>query len=632
MKRLLNGAVVLGAVWSAFQLYTAWAGAFPAMVQRPLHVAFALGLTFLLLPRSGKKSAEQSDPELGELARTQPGLFDWALSLLSLSLGLYVVLNYDRLTSRVAFVDSVLPGDVVVGLLFVVLLLEACRRTVGWSLTLVAIVFLAYLIAGPWLPGAIGHRGISFAHFVELQALSPQGIFGVPTGVSTDYIFYFILLAAFLQVSGGGQLFIDLAIRLTGRARGGPAKAAVVGSAFMGSISGSAVANVVSTGIFTIPLMKRIGYSAVFSGALEAVASTGGQLMPPIMGAAAFIMAEMIGTAYSQIILAALVPAVAYYVALYFMVDFQARRQGLHGLSVAELPSLQEIRRRLHLLLPLAVLLYFVFAGSSLQLSAFRAILAVVVVSWLHPSTRLSLMQLYTALALGAQQAMRVTIPAATAGIIVGVVSYTGIGLQFSSWIVQLAGGRLLIALLLVMLGSIILGMGMPTSGAYIMAAVLMAPALVRLGVPTLAAHMFVFYFACLSMITPPVALASYAAAGISRAGLMETGWQAVQLGLAAFIVPYAFAFHPDLLTLHTGFAPGALQATVSLLLGVVALAGAIIHYMLTPTTRVETVLLWAAALLLVAPEPITDLFGIVAFAWVLIQQWRRRSPAIAGA
>ncbi|MEE2823195.1 MAG: TRAP transporter permease [Acidobacteriota bacterium] len=618
LKQFFQLASLLGIAWSSFQLYTAGVGFFPEMIQRPLHVVFALSLAFLVYPAVKKsRRTERSTTFCGDVA-----WYDLAFSALALAGGVHLVWHYERLVTRISFVDPLQTMDIVVALMLMGLTLEACRRIVGWSLPLIAGVFLIYQFTGPWMPGLLRHGGILLSDLAEQQGLSVQGLFGIPTGVISNYVFYFVLFAAFMEVSGGGQLFIDLAFRLTGKRRGGPAKGAILGSSLMGTISGSAVANVSGTGVFTIPLMKKAGYSAPFAGAVEAVASTGGQLMPPIMGSAAFIMAEMVGIPYLEIALYAAVPAIVYYVALFLMVDLKAKKEGLVGLKKEELPQLKDLQARLVLLLPMAVLLYYIFARYSLQRAAFVATLAVVASTMFSRTTRLSFAGILKGLETGARRAIGITIPAAAAGIVVGVVSYTGIGLKFSSLIIMTSGGYLVPALILIMIGCIILGMGMPTSGAYIMGAILMAPALQNIGIAEVPSHLFVLYFCALSMVTPPVALASYVAASISGSGIMETGWRALQLSFAGFIIPYAFVFNPAIVL--QGSWEQIVWTSVSLLVGTFALAGAMIQYLFRANQIWETLLLWVSALLLIAPEFITDGVGLVVLGVVLINQiWR---------
>ena len=620
LKQFLQLASLLAIVWSTFQLYTAGVGFYPEMIQRPLHVVFALSLAFLIYP--ARRNAEKEE---GQTFWGSAAWYDLFLSGLAMAAGAHLVWHYERLATRIHFVDPLHPLDIAAALVLIVLTLEACRRVVGWSLPTIALGAFIYQLIGPWMPGLLRHSGISLSDLAEQQGLSVQGLFGIPTGVISNYVFYFILFAAFMEISGGGQLFIDLAFRLTGTRRGGPAKGAIVGSSLMGTISGSAVANVSGTGVFTIPLMKKAGYSAPFAGAVEAVASTGGQLMPPIMGSAAFIMAEMVGISYLSIALYATIPAVVYYVAVFLMVDLKAKKEGLLGLKAEELPSLGKLKTRLMLLVPMGVLVYQIFAGYSLQRAAFTATLAVVVASLVSRATRLSPTDILKALQMGARRAVGVTVPAAAAGIVVGVVSYTGIGLKFSSLIIMTSGGYLLPALVLIMLGCIIMGMGMPTSGAYIMGAILMAPALQAMGVEIIPAHLFVLYFCALSMVTPPVALASYVAASISGAGIMETGWRAFQLSLAGFLIPYAFVFNPAIVL--QGSWDETLWTAGSLLLGIYALSGAIMQYLFRPNRRWETLCLWASAFLLISPESITDGIGLLVLLLVALNQ-NRRTPA----
>ena len=618
LKPFVQLAALLGIGWSTFQLYTAGTGFFPEMIQRPLHLVFALSLAFLVYPARRKAKRDDKPTFWGGVP-----WYDLVFSALSVSGGAHLVWHYERLVTRISFVDPLEPMDIVVALMLIVLTLEACRRVVGCSLPIIAGVFLIYQFAGPWMPGLLRHGGILLSDLAEQQGLSVQGLFGIPTGVISNYVFYFILFASFMEVSGGGQLFIDLAFRFTGRRRGGPAKGAIVGSSLLGTISGSAVANVSGTGVFTIPLMTKAGYPAAFAGAVEAVASTGGQLMPPIMGSAAFIMAEMVGIPYLEIALYAAIPAMAYYAALFLMVDLKARQEGLVGLKKEELPQFENLKARLVLLLPMAILVYHIFARYSLQRAAFVATLAVVGVSLFSRATRLAPADILKGLETGARRAVGVTVPAAAAGIVVGVVSYTGIGLKFSSLIIMASGGYLVPALVLIMIGCILMGMGMPTSGAYIMGAILMAPALQNMGVADVPAHLFVLYFCALSMVTPPVALASYVAASISGAGIMETGWRALQLSLAGFIIPYAFVFNPAIV-LQGGWEQ-ILWTTGSLLVGTLALTGAIIQYLSRPNRVWETVLLWVSALLLISPEFLTDGIGFLALAAVLMSQSRGR-------
>ncbi|MCM3568456.1 TRAP transporter permease [Neobacillus mesonae] len=606
MKRFAVPGII-AIVWSLFQMYTAMEGAFPSIVQRSIHVSFGLSLAFALYPLGKEKR------------NIIQKLLNIAFILLPLIIGVYVTVEANRLSTRIWFVDDVSYLDFWLGALFILLLLEASRRTVGYVITLLAVLFIAYGFAGPYLGGLLSHRGLDVTRMVDLLFLSPDGIFGVPIGVATDYVFYFILFGAFLEISGGGKLFIDIAFKLTRKSKGGPAKAAVVSSGLMGSISGSAVANVVSTGIFTIPLMKKTGYSKRDAGAIEALASTGGQLMPPIMGAAAFLMAEMLGVPYVKIIYAALIPALLYYISVFVYVHLKASKDQLGLMDEALEEEKEKLKDRIHLLLPLVILIILIFSGSTLSTAAFWSIVSVLAVSYLRKNTFLKIKDILSALESGAKQSVKVTIPCAVAGIIVGTISFSGLGLKFTSIIVELSFGNIGLALILVALGCIILGMGMPTTSAYIMAAILLAPALEEFGVNLFAAHMFVFYFAVLSMITPPVALAAYSAAGISGASMNETGVRALVLGAGAFLIPFVFVLNPALLMI--GQPLEIAWVTITTLLGIIGLVAATVGYFFTNMSGWIRIVSLVSAITMIIPETITDIIGILLFLFVAFNQ-----------
>jgi len=608
-------AVVTAIAWSSFQLYTAYAGFLPAMVMLPIHLSFALALSLCRFPM------------LKGRARGKTSMVDLGLVALAVSTGVYILLNEERITSRIAFVDKVFPLDILFGLVLVALLLEVSRRTMGISLTVITLVFLAYGFLGPYIPGILGHGGIPFPRFIDLQFLSEGGIFGLPLSVSAEVVFYFILFGAFLEKSGGGHLFMDIAYAFTGRLRGGAAKASTVSSALFGTISGSAVANVVVTGTFTIPLMKRTGYSPRFASAVEAVASTGGQIMPPIMGAAAFIMAQILGVPYARIIVVAAIPAVLYYASLYTVVDLQARKENIQPIPPEDLPDVKEgLKKRAHLLVPLGILIWAILSGYSVTTSAFWAILAVVAISYLRRATWMPGASILKALESGGKEAVMVAVPCAIAGIIIGVIIHSGLGLKFTSILLHLGKDYLLLTLILAMIGCLVLGMGMPTSAAYIIAAVLLAPPLVKIGFSPIAAHMFVFYFAVISMITPPVALASFAAAAIGEAKIWETGSTAFRMALAAFLIPFAFVYNEALLA--KGSILEIFWVSGTAFLGVRALAAAVVGYWKRTVTGVERFLLVGASLLLITPEKVTDLVGAGIFLLVLLLQKKMTLPS----
>jgi len=615
MKKFLHPVALLAILWSLLQLYWAVFGMSHVLLVRPIHLSFALALVFLTTPA---------------WKEAKTGAWDYALALTALaSAGMYAA-EWDFLNNRIRDVDPVPLRYLIAGVLYLLLTLEASRRSLGWGVTSIALAALAYNFLGHFIPGNFGHRSVQFAPFVEFQTMGVEGLFGVPLGVSAEVVFYFVLFSAALEISGGGRLFIDMAVRLTGPYRGGPAKAAIVSSGLMGTISGSATANVVGTGVFTIPLMKRLGFAPHYAGAVEAVASTGGQIMPPIMGAAAFILADMTGIPYLSVAAAAAIPAVIYYLSLFFMVDLEARKRGLAGMRRSELPLLRGILlERGLLLLPIILIVGYMVAGYTLMWSATSAAIGVVVLSWVRRATRMGPVKIIETLESAARMAIPVAIPCAVAGIIVGVLVDTGLGLKFSGLIVDVSAGRLLPALLLVMVACIIMGMGMPTSAAYIMAATLMGPAFEKMGLLPIAGHLFIFYFAILSMVTPPVALASYVAAGIADSGLSETGWKAFQLSFAAFLVPFAFAYNPAMLL--EGPLTETLWVTATCALGVFALAAAVTGYLAGPAAGWERAAFLAGAIGLIVPEKTTDLLGLALLllsGWIHVHRVRRAAPA----
>jgi TRAP transporter 4TM/12TM fusion protein len=611
-KTFLKPSPLVAIAWSIFQIYAVLVGFLHPLILYPIHVTFAVTLVFLNYPtfKEGQTSK----------------VLDALLAVFTFAIGIYLILNFQRFSTRIPFVHSATAWDIFLGVSLVILLLEACRRTVGLSLTVIAILFIVYGFAGKYMPGLLAHRGLSVERFVDLQVLSPNGIFGLPIGVSAELVFYFILFGAFLERSGGGELFSDLAYSVTGRFRGGAAKTSVVSSALYGTISGSAVANVVVDGMITIPLMKRSGFNPAFASAVEAVASTGGQIMPPVMGAAAFILAQIVGVSYWEVAIAAAIPACLYYVALYFAIDFESVKRGLLGLSKAELPDVKTgLKLRIHLLIPLAIMVYYIISGEVTPVTAaFRAILVTVAVSFLRKATRMGPQRLLAALEKGGKEAGSVAVPCAVAGVVIGVVINSGLGLKFTDLMIYFSGGVLIITLILVMVAVIILGMGMPTSAAYLLAAILMAPALINLGVTPLAAHMFIFYFAVISMITPPVALAAYAAASIGEADLWETGIAAFKIAIPGFLIPFIFVYDNGLLL--KGPWVEIVWRTLITIIGIIGLAGSIMGYYARRTTLFDRVLLFIGSILLILPEKITDFIGLAILAGLFFLQ-RHREP-----
>ena len=473
-------------------------------------------------------------------------------------------------------VSPVFPIDIAMGAALVLLLLEGARRAVGWILVWVILAFIAYAFWGDLLPGWLYFRGFGIDAAIEITTMTTAGVLGITTSTSINFVFYFVLFGAFYGAVGGGQLFIDLAIRAAGRATGGTAKAAILGSSLMGSISGSAVANVVSTGVFTIPLMKRTGLSAHRAAGIEAIASTGGQLMPPIMGVAAFVMAELLGVPYSQIALAGLIPAVAFYLALMLVADLGARRDGIRALTAEEVADTQTLGPRLHLILPPLLLIGLLVSGYSASYSAVLATASCLVVPFLRPATRIGWREIAEGFRDAPRQAAEVAVPIAAIGIIIAVAVQSNLALKFASSLLALSEGSVYASLTLAMVGCIIMGMGLPTVAAYIIGAVLFVPALLDLGIEPLAAHFFIFYYYVLSMVTPPVALASFAAAAVGKASAVKTSISAFGLSLVAFFVPFGFVFDMGVLAQGslTQITLSALALLISTALWAVAFGG----------------------------------------------------------
>jgi TRAP transporter 4TM/12TM fusion protein len=606
----------LAVPWSLFQLYTAQAGMFDLLVQLPVHVAFAVALGFLtpLAPDRGV------------------GWFDWLAALLALGCAAHYVLHNARLVTRMPMVDDPWGIDVAVGVLLVGLLLEASRRHVSAALVILALAFVGYAFAGPWLPGFLSHGGVRLLGFVDQQTLTTEGIFGIPTLVSATFIFLFVLFGSVMMRGGLLRFFTDLALAVAGSTRGGAAKVAVISSGLFGTVNGSAIANAVTTGAFTIPLMRRAGYRPEFAAGVEATASMGGQLIPPVMGAAAFIMAETLGVPYWTIAVSAAIPGILYFVAVGVMVHFEAARQGLPVLPRSELPAFWAVLRRdVHLLTGPAVLVYFLVDGRSPLFAGFWALVVAVVASFVRRETRIGLRPALAVLVDGAQNAMPVALACATVGIVVGVVSITGLGLKLASGIVGLSQGSLLLALILTMVAALVLGTGLPTSATYIITSIMAAPALVQLGVPKLAAHMFVFYFGILADLTPPTAISTYATAAIAGANVWRTQWSAMLLALSGFIIPFSFAYDPALLLLDASLPQVALR-TAAATLGIVMLGAGLIGYLLGPTRRWERVALLGGAVLLIFPGVLGDAVGVACFLAVCVSQRISRRAAVTRA
>ncbi len=596
---------------SLFHLYTAGFGILLALKQRAVHLGFIFTLIFLLYP--ALKDKKENKFILG---------IDLILALGSIAISSYIIFNYEVLVRRAGMYTQL---DQFMAILAIIIVLEGTRRALGPELPVISILFLLYAHYGQQMPGMLAHRGYSWSRIASHMYFTTEGIFGIPLGVSATYIFLFLLLGAFAKRTGLGDLFIDLALSLTGRTTGGPAKAAVVSSGLMGSISGSSVANTVTTGSFTIPLMKRVGYNSQFAAAVEASASTGGQIMPPIMGAAAFIMAEFIGVPYVTIAKAAILPAILYYITVGLMVHFEAKKQGLQGMSDDLIPKfLTVLKNRGHMIAPLIIIFYYLFRGYTPLRAAFLGILVSFALSFLKEDTRMNLQDLLDTLREGAISALGVAAACAAVGFIVGVTTLTGLGLKFTSLTVALAQGNLFLALFFTMVACTILGTGLPTTATYIVLATMAAPALTQLGVPILAAHLFVLYFGVVADLTPPAALAAYAGAGIAGSNPLKTGITAVKLAIAGFVVPFVFAYSPSLLLIDTN-AIQVIMITGSSILGVFALAAAVLGYLNRKTTIIERFLLLASTLGLLIPGWQSDILGILILGLVLYLQFKNK-------
>ncbi len=603
-----NIILALAAIAAAFHLYAAGVEAFTALIQRPVHLAIMGMLGFLgvgVMAGVGKSWEEQR-------------LWEKVLSV-SMGLGmawscLHLASRHEELVQQVGPPQSL---DLLAGGVVILTLLELTRRTTGWGLISIAIAALVYAMTGPYFPGIMAHRGYTPSRIIEHLYLSMDGIWGIPLGVSADFVYLFVLFGTILEVAGGGLLLIGLAARVAGRLRGGPAITASVASAFMGSLSGSAVANVVTTGSLTIPVMKRAGFKPHFAGGIEAAASTAGQLMPPVMGAGAFILATWTNIPYLTVAVSALIPAFLYYAALVMAIQFRAAKMDLDASGQVEESG--PVLPKIHLLIPIVIIVVFLAMGRSPMRAAFWGVVSCVLVTFLRRETWLSLEQVKEAVVRGAGSTVQVASACATAGLVVGVASLTGIGLRMSDLIVTLSMGQLPLALFLTAVGSIVLGMGLPTTAAYVVLAALAAPALTDLGVPLLAAHLFVFYFGCMSNVTPPVALAAFAASGVAGGEAMRTAFTAMILAGAGFIVPFMFVYGPPLLLDGSVFE--ITFAVISGTIGVTALAAGAMGYFRWELPTWERAFLIVSALILLFPGLLSDAIG---FALILFAFFRK--------
>lgn len=610
LGRILDARLWLGAAFLVFQF---WILLYPQqpLFERPIHLVFALALLFLWRPWR---------------AKNQPGVFpriiDGFLLLCVISVGVYYLHQGERLSTRMENVSEILLIDKVMAPVIILLLLEGVRRAVGWILLGVLLAFLAYLYVGKFFPAWLYFRGFGFPETVEIMTMTTTGVLGITTATSTQFVFYFIVFGSVYSAVGGGQLFIDVALRIAGRTTGGAPKAAIISSSLMGTISGSAVANVTATGVFTIPLMRRCGITSERAGAFEAIASTGGQLMPPIMGVAAFVMAELLNVDYGRIALAGLIPALAFYLSLFLIADLSCRRDGTERLPDSELAEIPPILPRLHLLLPPVALVATLMWGYSAQYAAVVATVTCLVAAFLRPATFMSFDAILNAVRNATRQVAEIAVPIAAIGIIIAVSVQSNLALKFANSMIGVSGGTAVGSLILVILGCIIMGMGLPTVAAYIIGAVLYAPALKGFGISALSAHFFIFYYCVLSMVTPPVALAAYAAAGVSGGSVMRTSMAAFALSAVAFFVPFSFIF--DEAILFTGSYLKIAYVTAGLFFATMIWAVALGGYWFRRLSAVERVLAGLAGLagVLAPTGTIVWALGLVTGLILLLYFW----------
>ncbi len=605
----------LGIALTVFHLYAGFFGTLPSQKQGAIHLGTALGLIFLLYPaKSGWQKIQKTVP-----------WYDVILAFVAMYVTYHKIIFFDSIIqSRISGYGTI---DTIISIVAILLLLEATRRTVGIPIVIVASVMIAYALFGNLIPTQIlSHPGFSFDRVATNLWFQESGVFGTPIQISSKFIFLFLFFGVILIHTGIGKFLNDLAFALTGRFTGGTAKAAVVASAFQGTISGSSVGNTVASGSFTIPMMKKSGFTPEFAAGTEASASTGGQIMPPVMGAAAFIMMEYLGVAYSTIMLAAAIPAVLYFTGIFIGTHFEAKRLGILGLPKSQLPKLKEQMMRYgYMLIPVFVIVGTIMVGFTPQRAAIYGILSAFLVSFVRKESRLSIRNIFMVLEQGARVALPVIAAVATAGIIAGVVSITGLGAKFASGIIALSAGHLILALFFTMIACLVLGMGLPTTANYVVTATIAAPALINgFDIAPIAVHMFVFYFGIVADITPPVCLAAYAGAGIARANPFKSGVTAVKLAIAAFIIPYIFIYNPILVLVDVTVV-SLILSVITAVIGMIAVSSSVIGFFNTKSKVFERFILFGGGLALILPGIWTDLTGIIAIVLIwFIQQPRK--------
>jgi TRAP transporter 4TM/12TM fusion protein len=599
---------ILGVAWLAGQIYIIYYPMTP-LIQRPIHLLLALSLVILWIPLKSQRFSEWTSR-----------VIDLVLLVGVVVTAIYYLESATRLTQRMEGIDDILMQDVIFGIILVLIMMECVRRVVGWSLLGVILVFLAYAFVGSWFPGWLRFGGFGLAEMIETLTMTANGVLGVTTATSIQFVFYFVAFGAFYSAIGGSQLFIDIGLAAVGRHKGGAAKAAIVSSSMMGSISGSAVANVAATGVFTIPLMRKSGLDADRAAATEAIASTGGQLMPPIMGISAFVMAELLQINYGRIALAGVIPAIAFYLAIFLGTDLFSRKTGIGTMPAKKAATHAPLVPRLYLLLPPVTLITVLISGYSATYAAVMAIAACIGTAYLRRASWLSFKDLVAAIREATKQAASVAVPIASIGIIISVSIQSNLALKFSTNLIHISGGSLIGAMVFIIIGCIIMGMGLPTVAAYIIGAILFVPALLNLGIPELAAHFFVMYYCVLSMITPPVALASYTAAGMANSNTMKTSLLAFWMSIVSFFIPFAFAFDQALLGIGSPLQIALAFLSLSAATGswTVALAG----YLGVKLNPIERLLFAAAAIAVIFSPTGQFIWGIGTVGIVILCSW----------
>ena len=616
--------IVISVAFCLFQLYSILSGKITAQVVRATHLAFVMALAYLLFPM--KK----------EMPKDKLPWYDVIIAIVGACSWLYISINFDSLVRRAGIYNTT---DIIIGIVGILILFEACRRIVGTPILIISLVFIVYALFGAYAPGFLNHRGYSIQRLVSHLYYNTEGIMGTPIGASATFIFLFIFFGALLDKTGIGQFFIDICNAIAGSYDGGPAKVAVLTSAMFGTVSGSSVSNTVGTGSFTIPMMKSLGYRPEFAGAVEASASTGGQLMPPIMGAASFLMAESLGIPYKEVAKAAIIPAILYFTGIFIMVHLEAKKTGLKGLSRDSLPKIGELlMKKGYLVIPLATIIYFFVLGKTAIYAGLMGIIAAGLVAIINSIVDIILKRersftfndLIDVFVNGARNIISVAVACAMAGIIIGVITLTGLGLKIGAGLISISGGISILLLMLTMISSIILGMGVPTTANYLITSTIAAGAIIGLGFEPLAAHMFVFYFGIIADVTPPVALAAMAGAAIAKSDPLKTGFEATKLSIGAFIIPYMFIFNPQILMINTTFVE-VIPILITSLIGMFGVSAGLDGYVFRKCNFIERILFIAAGLLSIYPEFYTDIIGIgLIAALIILQIITRKKKAIA--